>query len=63
MSCGAAQMKNALLIACGALGMCLMSAQAFAGIDDAVHVPEPVSLTILAGGIAAIAVVKRYRRK
>ena len=56
-------MKNALLIACGALGMCLMSAQAFAGIEDAVHVPEPVSLTLLGGGIAAIAVVKRYRRK
>ena len=55
-------MKNALLIACGALGMCLMNAQAFAGIDT-VRVPEPVSLTILAGGIAALAVVKRYRRK
>jgi hypothetical protein len=56
-------MKNVILIACGALGMCLMSAQAFAGAPDAFSVPEPVSLTILAGGIAAIAAVKRYRRK
>jgi len=44
--------------------MCLMSAPAFAGLQtDSIHVPEPVSLTLLAGGIAAIAVVKRYRRK
>jgi hypothetical protein len=55
-------MKNAILIACGTLGMCLMSAQAFAG-NDGISVPEPMSLTILAGGIAAIAAVKRYRRK
>ena len=55
-------MKNAILIACGALGMCLMSAQAFAGADN-VNVPEPMSLSLLAGGIAAIAAVKRYRRK
>jgi hypothetical protein len=57
-------MKNAILIACGALGLCLMCAPAFAGVgDDIVAVPEPVSLSILAGGIAAIAAVKRYRRK
>jgi hypothetical protein len=55
-------MKNAILIACGALGMCLMSVQAFAGVDDIVHVPEPLSLTLLAGGIAAIAAIKRYRK-
>ena len=54
-------MKNVILIACGTLGLCLMSAQAFAG--DNVHVPEPMSLTLLAGGIAAIAAIKRYRRK
>jgi len=41
-----------------------MSAPAFAGIQgDAIHVPEPLSLSILAGGVAAIAAVKRYRRK
>ena len=56
-------MKNAIFIACGTLGMCLMSAPAFAGSVDAVNVPEPMSLTILAGGVAAIAAVKRYRRK
>jgi len=58
-------MKNAILIACSALGLCLMSARAFAGVstDDITSVPEPVSLSILAGGIAAIAAVKRYRRK
>lgn len=60
--CGAKQMKNAIVIAVGALGMCLISAQAFAGIGDAVHLPEPVSLSLLAGGIAAIAAVKRYRK-
>jgi len=54
-------MKNIILIAFGTLGMCLMSAPAFAG--DGIHVPEPMSLTLLAGGIAAIAAVKRYRRK
>lgn len=57
-------MKNVILVACGTFGLCLMGAQAFAGTPtDLVAVPEPVSLTILAGGIAAIAVVKRYRRK
>jgi hypothetical protein len=56
-------MKNAILIACGALGMCLMSASAFAGLStDAINVPEPLSLSLLAGGIAAIAAVKRYRK-
>jgi len=54
-------MRSVVVIACGVLGTCLMSAPAFAG--DAITVPEPVSLTLLAGGIAAIAAVKRYRRK
>jgi hypothetical protein len=54
-------MRNVILIACGALGLCLMSAPALAG--DPIRVPEPVSLTMLAAGIAAIAAVKRYRRK
>ena len=54
-------MKNVILIACGA---CLMSMPAFAGTPvDLINVPEPMSLTLLAGGIAAIAAVKRYRRK
>jgi hypothetical protein len=55
-------MRNVILIACGALGLCMMSAPAFAGTDG-ISLPEPMSLTLLAGGIAAIAAVKRYRRK
>jgi hypothetical protein len=54
-------MKNVILIACGALGVCLVSAPAFAQID--LFVPEPLSLSLMAGGIAAIAVVKRFHRK
>jgi hypothetical protein len=38
-----------------------MSAPAFAG--EPTVVPEPVSMSLLAGGIAAIAVVKQLRRK
>jgi hypothetical protein len=56
-------MRSVVVIACGVLGTCLMSAPAFAGFGDAITVPEPVSLTLLAGGIASIAAVKRYRRK
>jgi hypothetical protein len=56
-------MKNIILIACGTLGMCLMSAQALAGAVDLVVVPEPVSLSILAGGIVAIAAAKHFHRK
>jgi hypothetical protein len=57
------KMKNFIVIASGALAMCLISAPAFAGLDDVTHVPEPLSLSLLAGGIAAIAAVKRLRRK
>jgi len=40
-----------------------MTAPAFAGTADAIHVPEPLSMSLLAGGIVAIAAVKRLRRK
>jgi len=43
------------------LGTMIASAPAFAG--PAQQVPEPVSLSLLAGGIAAIAAVKRMNRK
>lgn len=43
------------------LGTMIASAPAFAGPSQ--QVPEPVSLSLLAGGIAAIAVVKQLRRK
>lgn len=44
------------------LGLLLISAPAFAGITI-VPVPEPMSLSLLAGGVLAIAAVKRMRRK
>ena len=44
------------------LAMVLVSGSAFAGVD-AVRVPEPMSLSLLAGGVLAIAAVKRMRGK
>jgi hypothetical protein len=41
--------------------MLLASAPAYAGLT--LRVPEPVSLSLLAGGIVAIAAVKRLHRK
>jgi len=55
-------MKNILTLAAVALGMFMVSAPAFAGADG-IHVPEPLSLSVLAGGIVAIAAMKRMRRK
>jgi hypothetical protein len=45
-----------------ALGMCLMSWPALAG-SPVVRVPEPMSMSLLVGGVFAIAAVKRLRRK
>lgn len=56
-------MKNFIVTATSVLAFCLVSAPAFAGIDDAIAVPEPLSLSLLAGGIVAIAAVKGLRRK
>lgn len=39
------------------------SGAAFAGVAPPIHVPEPVSLSLLAGGIATIAAVKWMQRK
>lgn len=44
-----------------ALGVVLVSAPAIAG--NQIVVPEPVSMSLLAGGIAAIAAVRYMRRK
>ena len=44
------------------LSMLLMSGAAFAG-TPVTHVPEPMSLSLLAGGVLAIAAVKRLRHK
>lgn len=54
-------MKNFLTTAAVAFGFVVLSGPAFAG--TVTQVPEPVSLSLLAGGIAAIAAVKRLRRK
>jgi len=57
-------MKNVLTFATIAMGVFMVSAPAFAGISgDALSVPEPVSMSLLAGGIVAIAAVRRMRRK
>lgn len=57
-------MRNFLTITAIALGTFMMSVPAFAGFTtDAIHVPEPISMSLLVGGIAAIAAVKRMRRK
>lgn len=54
-------MKNILTAVAVAIGFVVLSGPAFAG--SVTHVPEPMSLSLLAGGIAAIAAVKRFRRK
>jgi len=54
-------MKNIALFASATFALLAMSAPAFAG--EPTVVPEPVSMSLLAGGIAAIAVVKQLRRK
>ena len=54
-------MRNVLTIAAVAFGIVLVSGSAFAGAPT--RVPEPMSMSLLAGGIVAIAAVKRMRRK
>jgi hypothetical protein len=44
-----------------AVATAMVAAPAFAG--PAIRVPEPVSMSLLAGGIVAIAAVKRLHRK
>ena len=53
-------MKNLLAMAAVAFGAVMVSAPAFASVQ---HLPEPVSLSLVAGGVVAIAAVKRLRRK
>ena len=55
-------MKNIVTLAAITLGMVLVSGSAFAALGP-VNVPEPMSMSLLAGGIVAIAAVKRMRRK
>ena len=39
-----------------------LSVSAFAGVP-AVHVPEPASLALVATGVGAVALVRRFRKK
>ena len=55
-------MKNILTGAAIALGFVVLSGPAFAGTFP-IKVPEPMSMSLLAGGVLAIAAVKRMRRK
>jgi hypothetical protein len=52
-------MRNILTIAGAALGMSLVAGPAFA----AIAIPEPVSMSLVAGGVVAIAAVTALRRK
>jgi hypothetical protein len=54
-------MKSILALTLTATGLLLLSVPALAGPQ--VQVPEPMSMSLLAGGILAIAAVKRMRRK
>lgn len=55
-------MKNIATLVLSALGMALMSGAAIAG-PTVTNVPEPMSMSVLAGGVLVIAAVKRMRRK
>jgi len=55
-------MKNLESLILVSLGLVLITAPAFAGTFTP-RVPEPMSLSLLAGGVLAIAAVKRMRRK
>ncbi len=56
-------MKNIVPLLTIALGTFLVTGAAYAGDPLAVPLPEPMSMSLLAGGIVAIAAVKRMRRK
>ena len=53
-------MKNLFAIAALAFGAVMVSAPAFASVQP---LPEPLSLSLVAGGVVAIAAVRRLRRK
>lgn len=54
-------MKHMLTLSLIVTGSLLLCAPAFAGPQ--VRVPEPMSMSLLAGGVLAIAAVKRLRKK
>lgn len=53
-------MKNLVLITALAAAMAAITSPAFASVT---RVPEPMSLSLIAGGVAAIAAVRLARRK
>lgn len=55
-------MKNTKGITLLVVAMMAVSAPAFAGVSTA-PLPEPMSISLLAGGVLAIAAVRRMRRK
>ena len=55
-------MKTIFTVAAVAFGTLMVCAPALAGTDS-FSVPEPMSIALLTGGIAAIAAVKSMRRK
>lgn len=55
-------MKNIATLLSIAFGSVLVSGAAIAG-PLVTHVPEPMSMSVLAGGVLAIAAVKHFRRK
>lgn len=55
-------MKNTKGMTLLVLAMMAVSAPAFAGVSTA-PLPEPMSISLLAGGVLAIAAVRRMRRK
>jgi len=54
-------MKNIVTLGVMAVGFVFVSGAAIAGVPP-VHIPEPMSMSLLAGGIVVIAAVKRMRR-
>ena len=55
-------MKNIAAFLTLTLGAVLVSGAAIAG-PAVTHVPEPMSMSLLAGGVLAIAAVKHFRKK
>jgi hypothetical protein len=54
-------MKNIIVTLTIAMAATMVTASAYAG--PATKVPEPVSMSLLAGGIVAIATIRHMRRK